>query len=333
MATFSKGIQVPPVGRRSVLAVVLVVALVVALFFIPEILDIAPPAGGPERVRAPVRQENEEQHASLRRISPLDRIALSVQQDTPVPQRAERSERAAPLVPGATGQGQRLQDPVMRGILERARRDGQLLLRELDRSKVASQIALSNFLNGVQLVLRNRNPKELSEENAIRYISQLHSEVSRAMLADRVSRSAYLTWRKDISLFPLLEENNPALVPRIPFQPRMLLTDVTVNVNRRGNSFVRAMGEVQGGDVAKVMILRNGILLREIPFPRKGAETPRKFGFAHNDANGTFTLRVLDKFGSSQEKSYRFLSRGHLIYRTRVRGPDPRFDAWYRISD
>ena len=329
MATFSKGIQVPPVGRRSVLAVVLVVALVVALFFIPEILNVAPPSG-PERARTPVRQE--EQHASLRRISPLDRIALSVQQEDQAPIDKPARTSPAPLVPGAVVEGQRLQDPVIRGILERARRDGQVLLRDLDRSKVSSQIAISNFLNGVQLVLRNRNPKDLSEENAIRYISQLHNQVSRALLADRVSRGTYLTWKKDISLYPLLEENNPAWVPRVLFQPRMLLTDVTVNVNRRGNSFVRAMGEVQGSDIAKVMILRNGILLREIPFPRKGAETPRKFGFAHNDANGTFTLRVLDRFGSSQEKSYRFLSRGHLIYRTRVRGPDPRFDAWYRVD-
>ncbi len=329
MATFSKGMQVPPVGRRSVLAVVLVVVLVVALFFIPEILNFQPPSG-PERVRAPI--SDQEPRASLRRISPLDRIALSVQSDSAQSTTVASKEAPSPLVPGAPREGQRLQDPVIRGVLERARRDGQMLLREMDRSKINAQIALSNFLNGLQLVLKNRNPKELSEENAIRYLSQLHNQVSRAMLADRVTRATYLTWKKDISLYPLLEENNPAFVPAIPFQPRMLLTDVTVNVTRRGQSSVRAAGEVAGTDVAKIMILRNGILLREMGLPRKGSETPRRFAFAHNDANGVFTVRAIDKFGSFQEKSYRFLSRGHLLYRTRVKGPDPRFDAWYRAD-
>lgn len=254
-------------SRSNVVVVALVVASVVALFFLPEIIDLkravsntqdAVVAGAGNEESAPVALESSgEEITRVRAVtapSPLEEVLLLLDAGN-----EPRASASLPLLRGeisAKGEVPPTETTAPRGevaesleslttnpltwnaiqsdasgkALRKARSDALELARSLGARHQNTRHALFNFASGIGFTLDPKATKLMNPEEAVGYLERLDNTVSRSMSRESVDRLDYQTWA-GISLGPVLQSTRLGrrdLPPAPRFNPHLTISSVYV---------------------------------------------------------------------------------------------------------
>lgn len=326
MAIANKGaLRITGISAQSFLLMGLVIILVVALFFIPEIIDFQKSLSNSDSqvasTKSTVTSEEPDQTIVIPPDSgPLGEITALLDGNYIEQLKAKRIIQTNLRGTAKVGPQQlawdTIRNPGSADVLRNAEREAMAMVKELPEKFSATRFALFNFVNAVRMVLQN-GEHSMTPEDAIQYVEFARIAVTRAMERENVERAIYNRW-VSLSLGPVIDRargfdlDNPK-----PFNPQLTLT--WVSVYKPGNNYGRWVdhapvymsfrGYVVGRDVDRIEFYLNGNRVgKAIP------TTPDQYGrriFRYGQANGrgVYTLRVYDKFGQIYVKTYNFYPR------------------------
>lgn len=288
-------------NMSSMLLGIGVCALLVTLFFIPEIIDFKRSVSGTSKRTARVPEARSEpapvekpapvveakaarEVPASSEVSPLvNLISLldSGYYDKPI----EIEEDAASERPGegllSDGVSwERIRSDKCLAVLEDARDTSISIARTLPTEQTRSRFALMSFTNGIRSVL-NGAEATLTAEEALVYLRELERNVTSAMIQEDVDRGDLKLWQS-VSLTPVFESaklKHSKQVNLGPFNPGLTLTQVNARhvPNSHGKRNINApvivtmQGFVRGKDVKRLEICRTdhtfctGVALRKLP--------------------------------------------------------------------
>jgi len=268
-------------NRGNVVVVGVVLVSVLALFFLPEIIDLKRAISGanaPKKIaeqevrpaRVVERREDVHRVRSVRAPSPLDEVLLLLdQRNEPRASaslsalRAEPSRDRAEVVPDAdnadSGASEALdalsarpltwtaiQSDGSKKALRKARGQALELAQSLSTRNAATRYALFNFASGIGLTLDPKASKVMKPEEAVGYLERLDRSVSRSMSREAVDRLDYLTWA-NISLGPVFQATRLGRreLPTAPaFDPELTISSLYVLHTRPDDAKRRKQEEV-----------------------------------------------------------------------------------------
>ncbi len=347
---FSSALDVPFLQRRSVVTIGLVVAVVLGLYFIPDILGIYSVRSG---------EDNEDfvsegQHGlNIQTASPLERLSAMI--DAGYFDKKASLAPEASLLPslnsGANLSGEEVltwknfkTQPAHKSLLE-SKKITLSIASKLSENNNAALYGLYNFANGINFVL-SEGKKRMTVGQALYYLEGLHANATAALLRGKVDSALLANWSK-MPLDKVFDSGRVALVRQriqASFKPSLYLTSVAMRENRKGTfGGLRVKGYVKVVDLKTIELYRNGIFIRRIAKTRKrmsNGELYYNFYFNDtHDVSGVYTLRVLDRQGNIFQKSYEFLKRSRRFqkdrtgyYRFPYREPDRHFDDLFKTS-
>lgn len=261
-------------NRSNVVVMLLVVGAVLALFFLPEIIDLQRALSGDsarqkrsaQELAPEVQESGEGSLVSVsvtQTLSPLEEVLMLLDSGRDGRARAmiptaldfgSSSVREGGMVPRASdGDGGTAdvietlgQSPLTWGaiqsessaaVLRRARNEALQLAKGLGARSPNTRYALFNFASAIGTALDPKTPKVMQPEEVVGYLERLDLAVSRNMSREPIDRVDYLAWA-NISLGPVFEATR--LGERkdnyiVPFQPQLTLTSIYV-MHRRPDS-------------------------------------------------------------------------------------------------
>ncbi|NMC61909.1 MAG: hypothetical protein GYA55_01940 [SAR324 cluster bacterium] len=259
------------VGKSFVLSILFLI-LVIALFFIPEIIQIQESllsGGSASRKAVSVSSYSVSEEAARlseieknKNLSSLDKV-LSLINSGYLESKSKGSEitdrqsaRArlnippgAPALESGTAEGveQGVTWKIIRSsevskVLRKAKDDVRMLARSLSPDAFQSREALLNYQNGIGWLLEG-DKSPVTVQQALDYIERLDLDVTRALIREGVDRADYIRWSK-ISLGPLFVNSKARRLRQeylSPFNPRITLASVRLNI---GKFKVRSDGSV-----------------------------------------------------------------------------------------
>ena len=260
MSILARNVIPLTLSARNVLLTVFLLLLVVALFFIPEIVhlhnsltaggDTAPSATSSDETALVSTQTLSAQRAPLApQPSALDRILLLLdsgylqqpaKDEQKVVRAIEQGSMVAPVQPiesQSLRSGDLLEDgritwdklrsrEVLKVFKDAEKAVAQLLVSVKDNNR-STVYALLNYRNALQWMSNGGDPS-ISADDAVNYIEKLDIEVTRAMLAERVERADYILWT-NVSLGAVLEGSRALALKQkniAPFNPRLTITSL-----------------------------------------------------------------------------------------------------------
>ncbi len=336
------------VGRSFVLSILFLV-LVIALFFIPEIIHLQEGIlkGGNRSQAASVSSykvdEASERQSELdpsKNLSALDKVLVLVNsgylgggKDQPVTPDSVRARLNIPGAPAASApedanvSWKTIRTPQVSKVLKKAKGDVRSLAKIMDANQYQTKEALLNYHNGIGWLLEG-DKSPIPVQQALNYIERLDLDVTRAMIKEGIDRSDYIRWSK-ISLGPLFENGKARHLKQeylAPYNPRITLARVRIKLGKArvapdGRVFpppssIGVVGFIMGRDTQKVVLLRNGRKIRTIPVRKAvDSEGKRTFAFSLSPANGPIAIQATDALGGVVQKTYRFLPRAAALPR------------------
>lgn len=318
-----------------------VLLLVLALFFIPELVNFQRSLSTTSSVSSQVKQARQDLHAlggnfpfsddrapqGIPNGDPLDEVAAMLNPSFIEERRAKRVVETMPKSPSAPiesrdGIPKLSWDSLRSGAsiepIRQAENEAALMAKQLPPRASASRFALLNFASSLR-VIRTGGEKVMQPVEAVRYVDYTRLGVVRAMEHEGVDREFYNRF-VTMSLGPVLDAQRGvgiADVPRV-FSPNLALTRVSVfrsPSRRRGSDskvLVGFSGYVVGREVKQIEIYQNGIRLDRVVPGRADADGIRTFRYSRRnqkDGRGIFTLRITDQFGQVVERHYAFYPR------------------------
>jgi len=259
------------VGRSFVLSILFLI-LVIALFFIPEIIQIQESLlSGKSASRRAVSVSSysvSEEAARLseieknKNLSSLDKVLSlinsgyleSKSKGTEIADRQSARARlnippGAPALESVTAEGveqgvtwKSIRSSEVSKVLRKAKDDVRMLARSISPGAYQSREALLNYQNGIGWLLEG-DKSPVTVQQALDYIERLDLDVTRALIRERVDRADYIRWSK-ISLGPLFVNSKAARLRQeylSPFNPRITLASVRLKI---GKFKVRSDGRV-----------------------------------------------------------------------------------------
>lgn len=349
MSSVAKGVGVGAgVSARGVALTVMVLLLVVALFFIPEIISFqrsiarkgVEPVSAPavaERAPAEVRVSERKSEGFLDRLMGVFTRNPSVVKEDPAPaavarrdSTAEPASRNAPRVEEGNYSDLRQQIQT-RGVtwetlkskeslasLKAAQQKALRLAQELPAKHADSLFALYNYASGIGFVINN-SKRFTGAPDAYSFLERLDVAVTEAMLRDEVDQGDFNVWA-NISLGQVFKESRLVRLKsarRFAFNPRLQLTKVKVysppnhslRMRKNPRFYATFIGYVKGLDVAEVQVYRDGHRLRRVKLRKDELNGRQIFGVANQNARSLFTVRVVSKSGEVYQRQYTFFSR------------------------
>ena len=332
-------------STRGIALFVFVLAVIAALFFIPEIIRFQKGLSADKKkplVAAAVSQQVETVEVAkkeeikdvtapvvLKSQTPsiIDRFVSYFKSDrgiTPVELR-----RATELAQSKIGSKNSLTTPQaiswasIRGPqsvanLKRAHDDSITLARSIPAKYPETTYALYAFAGGIKYVLGSAE-KAMSAEKAFAFLVQLDQNVSETMLSEKVPAADYNVWSQ-ISLGPLFARVRSMANKakhQMPFNPQLRI--VTLKVVQPGTtsrkflenarSYIRLAGVVEGQDVQRVEVYQDGIRLKDRTLQKADKIGRKSFTVQGLEARGIYTFRAISKGGQTYTKSYNFYNR------------------------
>ena len=318
---------------KSVLMTGLVLVLIIALFFIPEIIDfqrgLIGRSSSESRSSAPAPQVVEPEQPAQQvqaadtgvSTGALDELLESNYLDrVKARQVLDTQEGVAPRTRTSPKTGVEISWQAIRekpsAVALKAAQSGALdLARELPAENSPSRFALLNYASGIGLLLQG-GEKSMTAGEAVRYIEYLHSVVARTLVRDGADTGFYNRFAA-LSLGPVVAEYSgiDGSLRRAPFNPQLILSSVDVRAKgergrrwvENGPIFVQFGGSAAGVDLKAIRIISNGSEVQRIK-GRKGAQAT-SFKSKKFPARGVFAVRVEDNSGQVWEKLYAFYPR------------------------
>jgi len=372
VTSIARGIGISDYNIRSIVVFSLIVALVAAMFFIPEIVGVdthSTDSGVSEELLARRKARAGQQVEVAQKISPETEVKRRDLGDAEeVPYRSPLKKLMAMLQSKPEGAGKladissskigdatpidwkTLRSKETQGFLIRAERETRKLAKVIDDQYEQSKFALYNYANGIKNVLKGSS-KTMSADEAVQFLARLDGEVTTALLGEAVEPSIFNEWA-DITLGPLFENTRShqmKVAKRFPFDPqfRILWARITQPPDRfgkfieGGKAHLSFKVTVVGRDVKKVRTFHNGIRISDRS-PRFAKGTSARF-FTHQnaDARGIYTFRIYDKRNRFIDRSYNFYAAARKFpWMSRRRGRfniplsegDPRMDGLFLIQ-
>lgn len=261
MSILARNVIPLTLSARNVLLTVFLLLLVIALFFIPEIVNLHNSISG--NSTAPTTQSPDESALvstdalSVQRApvepqpSALDRILLLLdsgylqqpaKEEQSIARSIERGSQVAPLE-SAQQPPLRSSDLLQDGritwdklrskevvrVFKDAEKAVATLLTNVEQNNRNTVYALLNYRNALQW-MGNGGDLSVSADDAVNYIEKLDIEVTRAMLAEHVERADYILWT-NVSLGAVLEGSKALALKQkniAPFNPRFTLTSILI---------------------------------------------------------------------------------------------------------
>ncbi|NDC36688.1 MAG: hypothetical protein EBZ48_01400 [Proteobacteria bacterium] len=336
MSVLSRDFEVGGIGRNGVLIAVVGLAVVLSLFFIPEIIEFqrsfssgeaAGAASKKERVATANVSQSEDRPEDLQSIraddsaSMIDRLSALLDSD-----RTKTEPRASLAAPKSKSNpkksaGQKgdvtwdkIRSAESKAALEKARAAAIKLSERVGSRAVLSRHALINFSNGIDFILE-RGHQKMKPNEAASYIAALGQSVNRAMSQESVDRKVLTQWSK-VSLGPVLGDmldRSDDLLPQ-HFNPQLTLTWAKLSQRARDGAPdprapLRAQigGYVIGDDITSLeLISPEGGRARTLNLTRSRTYNGYRFFRFQSVGQRSTVLRLRDKHGRIFEKGYDF---------------------------
>lgn len=260
-------------NRSNVVVMLLIVGSVLALFFLPEIIDlqraisggvsakrtteavvpVVAEAGEGSVIAAPVAEaispleevlmlldSGREGRARAMLPAALDFSATTAVESETVPNDQSENGGTADVI-DSLGQSpltwSAIQSENSANMLRRARNEALELAKGLGARSPNTRYALFNFASGIGTALDPKTAKLMKPDEVVGYLERLDLAVSRNMSREPIDRVDYLAWA-NISLGPVFEatrlgERKSNYI--VPFQPQLTLSSVYV-MHRRPDS-------------------------------------------------------------------------------------------------
>ncbi len=323
-----------------------VLLLVLALFFIPELVNFQKTLSVDHVVGSQVHKaqqdlaalnsglsqdsratDQEERSTSLLGMNPLDEVSAMLNPGYIEQVRAKKVVQTMPKTPGKVESRDgipklswdTLRSSASTSQMQQAENEAALIAKQLPPRAAASRFALLSFASSLRVV-RNGAEKVMQPVEAVRYVDYTRLAVVRSMEQEGVDREFYNRF-VTLSLGPVLDAQRGVGIADVPkvFSPNLALTRVSVfRSPTRGRRFVEEgsarvlvgfSGYVVGREVRQIEIYQNGIRLDRVIPGRADSEGIRTFRYSRRnqkDGRGIFTLRITDQFGQVVERSYAF---------------------------
>lgn len=336
MAVLSRDFEGGGFGRTGIIWAVVGLAVVLSLFFIPEIIEFqksltsdAPTKSAQKKgAEAAMSSGESVQEDALNTIQAdetsgvIDRLSsLLDSKSSASDARASLSDAPRRPSPERNADAQveiswdRLKSRESKEALMHAKATAAKISKRVGDQGVRSRYALLNFSNGIDFVLE-RGAKSMGPLEAVHYIDSLSQAVGRALSQDPVDRTLALQWSK-VSLGPLVGAGSGNSDVHIrPFNPQMTLT--WLKLRQRSKNGVpnpeaapRAYigGYLLGSDVDSLELLTaNGGVRRKVSISGVSRKDDYRFFRLTMEVNSPMVLRVRDKTGMVYEKTYDFRS-------------------------
>ncbi len=328
MAKGTGALTLSNIRSSNLLVTVLVLVIVLALFFIPELIDFQKYIEGKEsEVKAPaavlseqVAKEsvNASNIASASGISPLGQVLALVQREDPSEIMLETDRHIKADISWSDLRGKRAL-----GELRKARTSIRHFEKRLNRNYKNTKEALAMLSEAVERLINDRAiENKMSAEAAYSMVEELVVNVTDALTLDGAVRADLIDW-SSVKLLSILNDSQAAqfrdaAVPPFNPQPRLIsfellplirdgrlesvaMQRLRLSVVGREVKFVTFVSD-RGSRVAKVRPSRPDHLGRRIargPVVMKG--------------NGPILVLVTDSMGETFEKSYEFYPRAKVF--------------------
>ncbi|HMO02583.1 MAG TPA: hypothetical protein PKD37_03805 [Oligoflexia bacterium] len=335
-----KSIRARAFLSRSAVMAILGVALVVALFFLPELISYRYPSTSDDRkrsaaVKSAVNSRVAPNLASddQKSKSPIDRVvnffssrtnrSLESDYENSSEKTINRSEQDAFI---ASLTWEQLLSDQSRKSLEGAIKSANDLILILSDDQRIARFALQNFINGARSVMA-KGEKKITPQSAFRYLEHLDLEVASALIRSKATREQYNLWAR-VGLGALFATRNLQAIKQrafIPFDPKITLTWVELylrpadllNLNRSNiNMRVNIHGFARGSDIVSPLeLFINDRKISEINLLAPSPNGRRSFYIGANQVQiGNWTLKARSNIGEIFSQTYSFLPRANSYY-------------------
>ena len=346
MATaVGRGISAVGISLKNIIFFLLFAAVILFLFFIPEILKLNWSDWLSSRVRPAAVLESS---AVREFVSPLEEVIDRINSGYYAVEKT--------MVEAAGSEPQQITWEYIKSNQSKAKFTQAVALarslltkyRDSDRNMFLRN-ALLQFIAGIELI-EGEGSKVMSAAEAAAYLENLDLRVARALQTDSVSRDDYLNWM-EVSVAPAIAGARAQSIKRQmlkPFNPNLRLTrlDISKSKTTAGSqqpalTQMRLRGSIKGDDINKISLYHNGSYLSDIRFDRPNREGRREFVINQRDATGLWTIRIEDKAKNIYEKTYRFFpiiesypqDRSTYQLRYSEEGLDPAIDKLFTVSE
>ena len=283
---------------KNILYIGFLLALVVSLFFIPEIVQFQG-KGSAKKKKITATQSMEFSGVNLDDLiikkspSPdlpslskiqsmldgglLDGDSSKMQsKSTKAGDSASKSEDRVSLIKALSDSKitwQELGKPQVKRAIKDAQRDCLQILKDLPAGNNSVRFALINYINGLN-ILNRAGSKLLEPYQAIEYIEKLDMEVTQSMLSQSTDSSDFEKW-KSVSLGGVFEYGEAANMKRdlvMRFNPYLTLMNVNIvkpyeytrdkkgqlKIRKNTKTALALTGVILGRDTQKIVVYRNG---------------------------------------------------------------------------
>lgn len=349
MAGLVRGLNIFSVNRRSLLVSVLVLLLVLALFFIPELIEFEKSLLGGQSVSAPVKQaerisltgvEKKTKESSspyAKALALLESKATGVSKgagDVLESGQQDQVEKHVGLGKDAfiVENWDDIRNNEVRRYLKGVSQDVDRILESLSPRYKATRYALFDFQNAIVFVLGDAR-RDMSPMEGLRYLEHAQFDVTKAMFRDRVSKEVYSDWAQ-LSMARLIGSGRTLRLNDrndVKFDPKLYLTDVRIKLKAHNKSYVYVSGIVSGVGLEELMLYRNGVPVRDVGVGKAFDGASHRFRFKFPDATGIYTLKAKNRYGQDYTKNYVFVNQIRGYAPSPFEGPDLRNDSYFRL--
>ncbi len=353
MPSLVKDMRVSNITRSNFFVTAMVLVVIIALFFIPELVSFQRSFSKKERrvaetsvVDELIESRKVENITIDEPDSPLEKIWKLVRRDS-----RDSSEEASKIVIGEDGaraalrldgssaprfaNGEQISWKTLRSdssirAYKAARKEALALAKTISEEAKSAKYALFDFSNGLTKVIDGVE-KSMRPEEAAAYLEHLDQAVTEAFLKDRVERESFVRWTK-ISLGSYFENSRSQkfkMGATPSFNPHLTLTYVAIKqppdhfgrFSHKQKPTVYAEGYVLGKDVKRLELVRDGGRVKSISLRAKADSRGRRwFKIGRRDARGIYTIRVYDREGNKTTRSYSFYDRASHFRWLKERG-------------
>jgi len=264
MASLVKDLRVSSLTRNNFFITAMVLLAIIALFFIPELIDFQKSFGGSKKKIVSADSDltrSDAKDKQLEKASPLNRIVelldsgyldklrekrmrgepiegdleAILNSDAPIGEEAKASLKLDnPELPRFAGT-----EPLswktlkaassIKALKDAKKRAGDIANSMEKENYKLAKYALIDFVNGINKVL-DSGEKSMKAEDAVSYLSHLDQTVTDSFVKDHVDRATFLRWT-ETSLGPLFDQSQAQIHKRQmtpDFNPHLTLTYVIV---------------------------------------------------------------------------------------------------------
>lgn len=359
MASIAKSFST--INLRGLLLTVFVAAMVIGLFFIPELITVfrGKNSTTPNLFSSLIARDANPSVAAYSIDGVSEGIDINTQlndgddstrfeQLTGKIASAKRNKLPDLFANGVSWSSLRQKESV--SALRHAQGESMTLSKLVPAEYPESRFALYNFSGGINFVL-STGEKTLTADQAFRYLERLDLSTTESLIKEGVQDDLFNQWI-NISLGPVFKHSRllhqKESLAR-PFNPALRLESAFVRQHGAGrrNSrvyyppYVDASFSIRSKEIKRIDFFHNGSFVFSKKANKVLRDGRRVFSMYGREARGIYSLRIVDKTGQIFEKSYTFYAPAQRfpwsakaggIYMIPLRSGDPIFDRMFALN-